>query len=81
MNPRIERLRRESQETRPVISIERALLTTEFHRSEAGKHSMPVLRALNFKNLCAKKTIYIGEAELIVGERGPRPKAAYSVRL
>jgi formate C-acetyltransferase len=75
MNPRIERLRRESQETRPVISIERALLTTEFHRSEAGKHSMPVLRALNFKNLCAKKTIYIGEAELIVGERGPRPKA------
>jgi formate C-acetyltransferase len=75
MNARIERLRRESQETRPVISIERALLTTEFYRNEAGKHSIPALRALNFKHLCAQKTLYIGEAELIVGERGPRPKA------
>ncbi len=36
---------------------------------------MPVLRALNFKNLCQKKTIYIGDNELIVGERGPYPKA------
>jgi formate C-acetyltransferase len=75
MNARIERLRRESQETRPVISIERALLTTEFYRNEAGKHSIPVLRALNFRHLCAHKALHIGEAELIVGERGPRPKA------
>jgi formate C-acetyltransferase len=75
MNPRIERLRRESQEARPEISIERALLTTEFFRREAGKHSIPVLRALNFRHLCARKTLYIGEAELLVGERGPRPKA------
>lgn len=36
---------------------------------------MPILRATNFKNLCEKKTIYIGEDELIVGERGSRPKA------
>ena len=36
---------------------------------------MPVMRALNFKNLCEKKTIYIGKDELIVGERGPKPKA------
>ncbi len=35
----------------------------------------PVLRALNFKNICEKKTIYIGKNELIVGERGPYPKA------
>ena len=33
------------------------------------------MRALNFYNLCEKKTIYIGEEELIVGERGPNPKA------
>ena len=26
-------------------------------------------------HLCAKKTIWIGDGELIVGERGPRPKA------
>jgi formate C-acetyltransferase len=33
------------------------------------------MRALNFKNLCAQKTIYIGDDELIVGERGPFPKS------
>ena len=31
MNERIERLRKESFETFPSISIERALLTTEFY--------------------------------------------------
>jgi formate C-acetyltransferase len=75
MNGRIERLRQESLETRPSISIERALMVTRFYRQNAGKYSTPVLRALNFKNLCAQKTIFIGPAELIVGERGPRPKA------
>nr|MCU0540486.1 glycyl radical protein [Desulfobacterales bacterium] len=75
MNERIAQLRRESHETPPSVSIERALLVTEFYRSEAGKHSTPVMRALNFKNLCEKKSIYIGERELIVGERGPRPRA------
>ncbi len=33
------------------------------------------MRALFFKYLCEKKTIYLGEDELIVGERGPFPKA------
>jgi formate C-acetyltransferase len=75
MTPRIERLRKESLETPPSISIERARLTTEFTRENAGKFSVPVLRALNFKHLCEKKTIWIGSGELIVGERGPRPKA------
>jgi formate C-acetyltransferase len=60
---------------KPEISIERALLVTEFYKENAGKHSTPVLRALNFKHLCANKTIFIGPDELIVGERGPRPKA------
>jgi formate C-acetyltransferase len=75
MNARIRKLREESIGTRPSISIERALLVTAFYRENAGKYSAPVLRALNFRNLCAKKTIFIGEGELIVGERGPRPKA------
>lgn len=75
MTPRIERLRRESFEAVPGISIERALLVTRFYQKNHGKYSMPVLRALNFKNICAKKTIYIGQDELIVGERGPYPKA------
>lgn len=75
MNERIAHLRKESFETKPSISIERALLVTEFYRENAGKYSVPVLRALNFKNLCEKKAIYIGKEELIVGERGPAPKA------
>jgi trans-4-hydroxy-L-proline dehydratase len=75
MNDRIKRLRHASVEAEPCISIERALLETEFYRENYGKVSMPVLRAQNFYYLCQKKTIYIGEDELIVGERGPVPKA------
>ena len=75
MNERIARLRNESFETFPSISIERARLTTEFYRTNEGKYPVPVMRALNFKHLCEKKTIYIGKDELIVGERGPSPKA------
>lgn len=75
MNRRIESLRKQSFEAVPSISIERGLLTTQFYKENYGKYSTPVLRALNFKNLCEKKEIYIGEDELIVGERGPFPKA------
>ena len=75
MNKRIARLREQSFEARPCISAERALLVTEFYMENDGKYSVPVLRALNFKNLCEKKTIYIGNDELIVGERGPFPKS------
>ena len=75
MNKRIARLREQSFKARPCISAERALLVTEFYRENDGKYSVPVLRALNFKNLCEKKTIYIGDDELIVGERGPFPKS------
>ena len=75
MNSRVIRLREQSFGARPAISAERALLVTEFYRENYGKYSVPVLRALNFKNLCEQKTIYIGDDELIVGERGPYPKA------
>lgn len=75
MNARIQKLRHESTFAKPCISIERALLTTTFYKENAGKHSVPVLRALNFKYLCEHKTIVIGADELIVGERGPRPAA------
>ncbi|MBN1333499.1 MAG: glycyl radical protein [Synergistales bacterium] len=75
MTPRVEKLRTESLNTKPSVSIERALLVTEFYRENAGKYSAPVMRAMNFKNLWEKQAIYIGEGELIVGERGPRPKA------
>lgn len=75
MTGRIERLRKASFEKKPSISIERALVVTRFYRDNLGKWSIPVLRALNFKNLCEQKTVYIGKDELIVGERGPAPKS------
>jgi formate C-acetyltransferase len=75
VNARVAELRQASLEAKPEISIERALLVTEFYRETAGKFSTPVMRASNFRHLCERKTIFIGKGELIVGERGPRPKA------
>jgi len=48
---------------------------TEFYRENLGKYSAPVMRALAFRHLCDRKTIFLGAGELIVGERGPAPKA------
>jgi len=75
MNNRIEKLRKKSFEAKPSISIERALLETDFYKKNSGKHSLPVLRALCFKHICKNKTLYIGDGELLVGERGPAPKS------
>ncbi|MCF6464514.1 trans-4-hydroxy-L-proline dehydratase [Clostridium sp. Cult2] len=75
MNARVKRLKQESLEAVPRISLERAQIVTEAYKKYQGKVSIPVLRALIFKELCEKKTICINEGELIVGERGPLPKA------
>jgi len=75
MNERIQRLRKMSVETEPSLSIERALHETAFYKENYGKLSTPMLRALNFLDHCQKKTLYIGDGELIVAERGPQPKA------
>lgn len=72
---RVQKLREESVNTQPSISIERALIETEFYKANFGKYPVPILRALNFFEICTKKSIYIGDYELIVGERGPSPKA------
>jgi len=74
MTPRTERLRQESLHAAPAISPERARLLTEFYRENEGRHSVPVMRALTFLHLCQHKTLYLGDEELIVGERGPTPK-------
>jgi len=71
---RVARLRRESLEARPEISAERALLVTEAYREHAGSVSAPMLRALVFRHLMERRTIHIGDGELIVGEKGPAPK-------
>ena len=75
MNERIKRLRQESTETLTTLSIERALIETAFYKQHYGTMPIAVLRAKNFYEICKKKTIYIGRDELIVGERGPVPKA------
>ncbi len=74
MNERVAELRRRSLETKPYISGERAKLITEFYRN-CGYESAPIKRALAFKYLMENKAICINEGELIVGERGPAPKA------
>ena len=75
MNDRIKRLREENFSTPTTLSIERALIETEFYKQNYGTMPIAVLRAKNFYEICKKKAIYIGKDELIVGERGPVPKA------
>ena len=79
MNERVQRLRTSSLETQPILSAERADLVTQFYQGGiAQKASIPVQRVLTFKYLLENKSIYIGKDELIVGERGPSPKATPS---
>ncbi len=75
MRERVKRLRARSLDAVPALSIERAQLVTQSYKEYEGKVAVPVLRALAFKNLMEHKNVYIGEDELIVGERGPEPKA------
>ncbi|MBE3070489.1 MAG: formate C-acetyltransferase/glycerol dehydratase family glycyl radical enzyme, partial [Planctomycetes bacterium] len=76
MNDRVRQLRRQSIETRPYLSAERAQLLTAFYQSgAAARVSVPVGRALAFRYLMEHRAICINEGELIVGERGPAPKA------
>ncbi|NIM65410.1 MAG: formate C-acetyltransferase/glycerol dehydratase family glycyl radical enzyme [Candidatus Latescibacteria bacterium] len=76
MNERIKRLRQQSLDAVPYISMERAELLTRFYESETAERvSVPVARAFAFKYLLENKQLCINEGELIVGERGPAPKA------
>lgn len=75
MNDRIKRLHKQSIDTEPTLTIERALIETAFYKENYGKMPNCILRARNFYEICKQKTIYIGDDELIVGERGPVPKA------
>lgn len=76
MNDRVRRLRELSVETRPYLSTERAELITAFYKSDVPRQvSAAVCRAMSFKYLMQHKDICINDGELIVGERGPAPKA------
>ena len=76
MTERVRKLRQQSTDTKPHISVERAQLLTECYKTKAARAaSVPVCRALAFKHLMEHRTSYVGEGELLVGERGPAPKA------
>lgn len=76
MTERIRKLREQSLNAENRISAERALLITEFYQSGmADAEPVPVQWALAFKYILEHKYICVNEGELIVGERGPAPKA------
>jgi len=76
MNKRIKTLRQNSLDAIPYISEERGMLLTEFYQKDIDNDaSIPVKRARALSYILNNKKIYIGKDELIVGERGPEPKA------
>ena len=76
MNARVKALRKVSMETQPHIDLERAKIETEVYKKYEGKVSLPVLRAMVLKEYFSKKTLYLGEGELIVGEKGKDPQSS-----
>jgi formate C-acetyltransferase len=76
MKKRIKKLREQTLNAIPKITPERAILITEFYKSDiAQRISIPVKRAMALKYILENKKLCINEGELIVGERGPEPKA------
>lgn len=71
---RIRKLRDLTIKIPESISGERAKLLTESYRLQTEK-SIPIKRAESFRYILENKFIYIGDGELIVGERGEYPKA------
>lgn len=76
MTDRVAWLRQQSLDAESSISSERAELMTEFYQQNSGLMSAPVRRAQAFLYLMEHMTICINAGELIVGEKGPAPKAA-----
>jgi len=76
MNERIQKLREQSVTTPVHIDLERAKIETDFYKANEGKYSIPVMRAMTLKEYFSKKTLYLGDGELIVGEKGRDPQAS-----
>jgi len=73
---RIKRLRRISHSTQPHLDLERAKIETDVYKEYEGSVSVPVLRALVLKEYFSRKTLYLGEDELLVGEKGKDPQCS-----
>ncbi|MDO8896965.1 MAG: pyruvate formate lyase family protein, partial [Bacteroidales bacterium] len=76
LSQRIQQLRSESLKAVNCISHERAQLITHYYSTvDAEETGVALQRANAFRHILLNKKIHISEGELIVGERGPAPKA------
>ena len=76
MTDRISFLREASLKAVNRISAERALLVTRFYACGIDREvSVPVMRAMTLDYILTHKELCYNPGELIVGERGPAPKA------
>jgi len=81
LTPRIHQLREQSLQAINSISAERAILLTDFYEQpETGLFPVAIQRARAFEYILQHKTIYIGQNELIVGERPPPQSSAHLSR-
>jgi formate C-acetyltransferase len=76
MNDRIKALRKQSVETLAHIDLGRAITETETYKKYEGELSIPELRGQVLKDYFSTKPLYIGDGELIVGEKGESPQAS-----
>ncbi|MEI7662290.1 MAG: pyruvate formate lyase family protein, partial [Bacteroidota bacterium] len=76
MTDRIKYLREASLNAVNRISAERALLVTRFYASGIDREvSVPVMRSMTLDFILRNKELCYNNGELIIGERGPSPKA------
>ncbi len=75
LSERVRTLRDASLAAEAVLSTERAELITDYYSRHGWQQPAPLRRARAFHHLLTCKAIEIGPGELIVGERGPAPKA------
>ena len=73
---KVKNLREISVTTPPRLSLERATLITEAYQRYEGRVSVPELRALALLHYMQNRELYLGDDELIVGEKGPSPQSA-----
>ena len=77
LTERVQRLQRESKKAISTLDPERALLLTRFYQgADSEGLSIPVQRARAFEYILLNKKISIADGELLVGEKGPAPRAA-----
>ena len=77
MNERIQKLRQTQRELhRFTLTWKEQKSRQTFYRENDGKYSIPVMRAMTLKEYFSKKTLYLGDGELIVGEKGKDPQAS-----